>query len=199
MIAERLPSLRYPSRREIAFAPPWDALPDPAACAALAAAGVATVVLDAPVDLRDPDALGALRFVRDAVACGIATRWTIAHGGGIDPSVLMHLSPPETFPGEEAKLALWREFAFGVLYWRRGSNFAIVRDVRPAWEPAYYTLESDGTLQSFERLALPRTLAEEPAEIVEAFREARFLIEIGDRALALPYRIRKWPVPFMAV
>lgn len=200
MIAERILDIpRYPARREAAFAPPWDELPATAECGALAAAGVASVVLGAPVDLREPASLDALRFVRDCVASGIAVRWTVADGGGIDPNVLMHLAPPDAYPGEEAKLASWRDFAFGVLFWRRGPNFALVRDVRPAWEPSFYTLDADGTLECFERLALPRALGEEPPEIVESFREARLILEIAGRALALPYRIRKWPIPFMAV
>jgi hypothetical protein len=171
-------------------------------CALLARAGVAEVTITGALDLRDPAALDALRFVRDCVAVGITAGWTVADAGAVDPNELTHLCPPDAFPGHEQLLAAWHDFAFGVLYWRQGPGFAIVRDVRPAWESAYYTLECDGTLECFERLRTPTpiaTLPEREREAYPSLREARLVLEIEGVALTLPYRIHKWPIPFLSV
>jgi Family of unknown function (DUF5825) len=205
MIAKPTPGLQragaYPARRTLTLLWP-SALPDTALCAALANDGVSEVFLDGPVDLRDAGALEAIRFVRDCVAVGVQVRWSVSDPGGIDPASLTHLWPPDAFPGHDELLALWREFAFGVLFWRRGPSFAVVRDVRPAWSAAFYTLERDGTLQCFERLRVPTAVAQLPEderEALESLREARLVLEIGAAAVALPYRIHKWPIPFMSV
>lgn len=192
----------FPERRAATLAWRDRALPDVAACARLAADGLAEVRLAQDVDLREAAALDALRFVRDCVAVGVTVCWSVAHPGAVDARWLTHLSPPDAFPGYDDVLAAWRDFAFGVLFWRRGPSFAIVRDVRPAWEPALYTLEEDGTLECFERLAVPATLAAIPANEAEGYanlHEARLVLEIAGVALALPYRIHKWPIPFMSV
>jgi len=191
---------RYPSPHELTLSG-RDTLPTREACARLAGDGVARIILAEPIDLGDPRALAAIRLIRDCVAVGIAVDWRVACAGAVDPAELMHLWPPAELPGFEPLLASWRDFAFGVLYWRSGPGFAMIRDIRPAFDPAWYELEDGASLEVFGRLREPQ-----PTSVCEQFgtafsdlRDARLVLTIGDACLGLPYRIHKWPVPFLSV
>jgi hypothetical protein len=191
---------RYPAPHEHRFSA-RAAYPPREACAMLAAQGVARIVLSQPLDLGDPQALDAIRLIRDCVAVGVGVDWSVSSTGAVDPVELMHLCPPASFPGFEPLLDSWRDFSFGVLYWRRGPDFAVVRDIRPAFEPAWYELEDPASMELFGRLCEPQPVAE-CARFGTAFdelRAARLVLTIGDVCLALPYRIHKWPVPFLSV
>jgi len=191
---------RYPAPHEHRFSA-RAALPPREACAALAAQGVARIVLTQPLDLGDPHALDAIRLIRDCVAVGITVDWSVSSPGAVDPVELMHLCPPASFPGFEPLLDSWRDFCFGVLYWRRGPDFAVVRDIRPGFEPAWYELEDAASMELFGRLCVPQPRAdcERFGSAFDELRAARLVLTIGDACLALPYRIHKWPVPFLSV
>jgi hypothetical protein len=194
---------RYPRERVHRLAP-GDTLPPLDECERLAAAGVREIVLAGEVDLRYAESLQTLRLVRDCVALNVPVTWSVAHSGGVDARFLTHLWPPERMPGHDDLLALWREFAFGVLYWRSGPGFVSVRDVRPHFEASVYTLDTPASLRYFDRFTIPEpvgAIVADPAgdEEFAGLVEAGLVLVVEAHALTLPFRIKKWPVPFNAV
>lgn len=150
--------------------------------------------------LRNPNALHIIRFVRDCVAVGIRVRWSVSHVGAIDPRLRTHLWPPTDLPGHGELLTHWRDFAFGVLYRRRGSDFAIIRDVRPGWEPSMTTLDGETFFNDLEAPHAVHALGGScEAQALKSLKEARLFLAVDSSAVALPDRIFRWPVPYMAV
>jgi hypothetical protein len=205
-VAEReFPKLRfrYPVQR-VHHLTLGGELPSLEACERIASAGARELVISPQVDLRHPSALDAVRVVRDFVALNVPVTWSVSNGGSVDPRTLTHLWPPEQFPGHDALLDAWREFAFGVLYWRSGPGFVIARDVRPGFEATVYTIDTPAALRYFSAFQVParvETVVADP-DRDEDFRslvDAGLLMVVGGCALTLPYRIKKWPVPFSSI
>lgn len=170
----------------------------------LAVEGVDRIQLRRPCDSSE---LGPERFLellallRDCVALGIDVVWTGERCGEIDPHHLMHLPPPTAYPCSEAVLNAWRDFSFGTCFWRNGPGFAIVRDLRPGGPPTRLTLEAD-TYDAFIAGSRPvciESLSERVrAALVDLAHERLVAIHDG-WFLTLPYRIVKWPIPYVAI
>ncbi|WP_269786069.1 RiPP maturation radical SAM C-methyltransferase [Streptomyces guryensis] len=89
-------------------------------------------------------------------------------------------------------------YAYQMLYHRRGPDFVIVMDRRDKGVSARYTLDDPDLLATFDMLQEPTPLAELSDTQQEAARlladEGLALLTDG-RAVALPPRLRSWPVP----
>jgi hypothetical protein len=163
------------------------------------------------VDVDEPLRLGAggretavaVRFLRDCQSLGLRTRWELSYeeyeGAAYDIGVLRHLPPPVERAGEPEELSGWRAgHAYGMLYHRRGPDFVTVMDRRDRLAAARYTLDHPDLLSAFDTVlaATPLSgLSEVHREAVGLLADERLVLVTGGWAVALPPRMRRWPVP----
>ncbi|WP_067449841.1 DUF5825 family protein [Actinomadura macra] len=159
--------------------------------AALCSAGIIGMTLDAPAL---PSAALLIAFLVRATSFGLPLEW----GGPVADlpcGLLFHLTPP-VFGDEVADK--WRAaYRYGLCYWRRGSGFAVVQDLREN-PGAHFVIHDPGLLALFHRLADPvdtTCLDGEERAHLDDLLDARLAVEIEGVAVALPYRLRRWPVP----
>jgi hypothetical protein len=146
-----------------------------------------------------------LRRLRQAAGEGAALDWRAGEGAGLDWRVdllaaggrlLHHLPPPVSGPDASA-VAAWRAaHRPGLCHYRRGPGFLLVSDARGG-------------------AAVTTTLAGEPAEVFTRYLDVGpapaadpvfdrlvtlgLILPLGDLALTLPYRIRRWPIPCTSI
>jgi Family of unknown function (DUF5825) len=161
----------------------------------LACAGVRHVDVPEPVTLSRRNPVGTLAFVRllrEAAGHAMKVRW---HGlVDLDAharTLLGHLPPPE---GDTAWSAGYRH---GLCHYRRGPDFLLVTD-RRFGEPATTLLLAGVEQAAFERYATV-TAAAPGDEVFGRFVASGLLLALDGYALALPYRLRRWPIPCTAV
>ena len=152
-----------------------------------------------------PDtSLDFLRFLRDALSHGLRVRWHGRFGAGLPVRAVSHLIPP----AGGASLALnpavaaWRQrFTYGRCYWRAGPGFVQVSDARAGRAAADWTIVDPVAVELFTRLMQPTALAEccgDPAaaRALADLRDKALVLQLGDRLLSLPYRMRHWPIMY---
>jgi Family of unknown function (DUF5825) len=173
----------------------------------VAEAGARSLTLLGPVRLgTDPDLdVVVLRLLAEATAGQVDLRWEL---GGEPPwplRTVVHLRPPTGAANAAGRrfATRWGElFRFGLCTYRRGPDFIAVRDVRPdgerlrtvadgRWATAFETLLSTPTCPAGE--AASRQLLDELFTAGLALR-----LGAGRHAL-LPFRLRRWPIPYSAV
>ncbi|MFH0519363.1 DUF5825 family protein [Streptomyces sp. M41] len=160
------------------------------------------------VEVTEPLRLGAgghesvlaVRFLRECQSAGLRVRWRLSYEAATyDMSVLRHLPPPAETPGETAESRSWRAgYAYGMLYHRRGPDFVTVMDRRDRAASARYTLDHPDLLSAFETVLEPARLGELSAahrEAVGLLAAERLALVTDGWVVALPPRIRRWPVP----
>jgi hypothetical protein len=170
------------------------------------------------VDVEQPLRLGAggretvvaVQFLRECQSHGLDTHWrpadeeTVAgkaafEGATYDPRMLRHLPPPAESPGEARELRDWRAgYAYGMLYHRRGPDFVSVMDRRNRPASARFTLDHPDLLAAFDTLlaATPvDALSPVHREAVDLLAAERLALVTDGWAVALPPRLRRWPVP----
>ncbi|MCX3059657.1 DUF5825 family protein [Streptomyces beihaiensis] len=168
------------------------------------------------------DVTRGVHFLRECQSLGLRTQWEQAGGTGCraagrhpcgsrrltyDLGLLSHLPPPVRQAGEAAELTEllrdWRErHSYGMLYHRRGPGFVAVMDRREHPAPARLLLDHPGLLAAFRALREPAPLDGLDARLREAARllaEDRLVLAVDGWAVALPPRIRRWPVPGTAI
>lgn len=145
-------------------------------------------------------ALQVIADVRDAMSAGRILGWRAETIPPAAAPLLWHLPPPS---GVGQELRDWRaRFRAGLCYYRRGPGFVQVKDVREPDDAAGIVLDQPAVLGVFSRCLRPTSLADlDPAEgdAAEALLAERLLLRIADEVLVLPYRMRRWPVPAMAL
>ncbi|MET9833318.1 DUF5825 family protein [Streptomyces sp. NPDC006385] len=160
------------------------------------------------VDVTEPLRLGAggretavaVRFLRECQSLGLRARWEPAYEEpACDISLLRHLPPPVESPGESQELRSWRAgHAYGMLYYRRGPGFVTVMDRRDRASSARYTLDHADLLSAFDTVLEATALSElSPVhrEAVGLLAAERLALVTDGWVVALPPRIRRWPVP----
>lgn len=167
--------------------------------ARLKRAGVVEVGLGQSVEItsaRAGLAIDFIRFLRDAVAASLPVRWSMAE---VDEDLLprlTHLFPPSNAP------ASWiTDFGFGRFFWRNGPSFITVRDLRSSQDPTQYILDDPDLVAIFrgaEQSLDVASLKPSNAALRELIDEG-LVLELGGRALTLPYRLLTWPIPCMAL
>ncbi|MET9365022.1 DUF5825 family protein [Streptomyces sp. NPDC006632] len=174
--------------------------------------GARRVQLREPVDLTDLTAPGAavravrtLSLVRDLTARAVLVEWNLR----LDPEApddtwraLSHLQPPGSLhgPGDAAgDLRRWREGHYLCkCLWRQGPGFVQIRDRR--WgELRRFTAEEPEYQQVIAALTYGAPAASVPAAVLADFLEERLVLQVGDLAWWLPYRVNRWIQEAMAI
>ncbi|MFS4091633.1 DUF5825 family protein [Streptomyces sp. AF1A] len=145
----------------------------------------------------------AVRFLRECESLGLRVCWRAAGRPSYDLAVLRHLPPPEELPGGRDELEAWRAgYSYGALHHRRGPGFVTVLDRREPGTAARLTLDHPDLRAAFLRLLEPTPLAALDAPgraAADLLAAERLVLATGGWAVALPPRIRRWPVPCTAI
>ncbi|MBC6462654.1 DUF5825 family protein [Actinomadura sp. HBU206391] len=169
---------------------------------------IAAIPPGATVEAPHPIILGenpvdTVRFVswlRDRFSDGVIVRWQGSVVSTFAPPDLYHLPPPEGTGGWYQE---WRDtFALGLFYFRRGPGFIQIKDVRDPAASASFVLDEGPLTRTFTRCLVPCSLAElqgDEREAAEALLEENLLLRAGDLVVTLPNRMKRWPVPAMAL
>ncbi|MEE1772409.1 DUF5825 family protein [Streptomyces sp. JV185] len=151
----------------------------------------------------------AVRFLRECQSHDLVVHWTPAtddplfagpvHEVAATAALLRHLPAPVPLPGEPSELTVWRErHAYGQLYHRRGPGFVTVMDRREPSAAARFTIDDPDLLATFRTVQDPTataTLSPVGREAVELLASERLAWVTDGWVVALPPRIRRWPVP----
>ncbi|GAA1361422.1 DUF5825 family protein [Streptomyces beijiangensis] len=153
----------------------------------------------------------AVQFLRECQSHGLRTHWEMAcertQGGDAYASrMLHHLPPPAEQSGEPGELGAWRTsyaaYPAGMLYHRRGPDFITVMDRRERPSSARFTLDHPDLLAAFATVqeATPLSgLSAVQREAVGLLAAERLALVADGWAVALPPRLRRWPVPCTAI
>jgi Family of unknown function (DUF5825) len=156
---------------------------------------VQQVEVPEPVMLSRRDPAGTLRFVqllREAAGYAVPLRW---HGVvDLEPHTRMLLSHLPAPDGDAAWSAGYRH---GLCHYRRGPDFVLVTD-RRFGEPATTLVLAGVELVTFERYAAVAAAAAGD-EVFDRLVAAGLVLTMSGYAVALPYRLRRWPIPCTAV
>jgi hypothetical protein len=147
----------------------------------------------------------AVQFLRECLSHGLRVTYDAAwpgegpRGDTYDVRALRHLPPPAEHPQEDAELTAWRDHhAYGMLYHRRGPGFVTVMDRRERPASARFTLDHPDLLGAFDALheATPLdALTPTHREAAGLLADERLALIVDGWAVALPPRLRRWPVP----
>lgn len=175
-------------------------------------AGIAHRTSGRRIDVAEPLRLGAggretavaVQFLRECQSHGLDTHWRTADGEtAYDTRPLRHLPPPAEHPGETSELTDWRAgYAYGMLYHRRGPDFVSVMDRRNRPASARFTLDHPDLLAAFDTLGAATavdTLSPVHREALDLLAVERLVLVTDGWAVALPPRMRRWPVPCTGV
>ncbi|WP_329124408.1 DUF5825 family protein [Streptomyces sp. NBC_01465] len=176
---------------------------------ALLPAAVPHTVTGRRVRVREPLPLAgggrgaavSVQFLRECQSHALAVDWV--PDGAADTAPLHHLPPPAPLPDEPPALTDWRSrHAYGLLYHRRGPDFVTVMDRRESSASARFTLAHPELLAAFLTLAEPTPLDGLSAvhrKAASVLAAERLVLVTDGWAVALPPRLRQWPVPCAAI
>ncbi|MET7458382.1 DUF5825 family protein [Streptomyces sp. NPDC005574] len=156
-----------------------------------------------PIDPESPH--GALQtcLLRDLTAWGILVEWTALtrEDASLWP-MLGHLVPPGQIVGstnESVIVETWRaEFFLCRCIYRRGIGFVEVRD-RRFGDLRRYTIDDPLFIETIAALEYCADVNDLDEDIVDQLAAENLVFTSGDRKWWLPYRVRKWPQPALAV
>ncbi|MET9918312.1 DUF5825 family protein [Streptomyces sp. NPDC059605] len=169
------------------------------------------VTVDEPLRLGSGGrrAAAQVRFLRECQSHDLVVRWFPATDDPLftgparevsaTAGLLRHLPAPAPLPGEPPALAEWRErHAYGQLYHRNGPDFVTVMDRRDPSAAARFTIDDPDLLAAFRTLQDATAVAGLDAtgrEAVDLLAGERLARVTDGWVVALPPRIRRWPVP----
>lgn len=159
------------------------------------------VVLVKPVDLRVADrrSIERLRAIRDLTSCSVHVDWVLQGSGGFDLRRLFTFFPPRAIAGDQPSCDQWRnEFRYGLLYWRLGPGFISIRDSRQG-RVNLLTLHHPAYIKAFLACVQGLPVCDEHAVACEDLEAEGVLCRVEDWLIALPFRMKHWPVPCNAV
>ena len=172
--------------------------------ARLVAARIFHLTIATPLALDATNAkrsLEFLRFNRDCLSFGIHLDWTGTVEDTLDSARLSHLVPPRV-SDDDARQATWaRDHSYGRCYWRNGPGFVLIKDTRAGGEPARFVLDEPDTVALFRALASPKRADETNANPrdLSALLDEGLVLSLDGWLLALPSRMRRWPIPALAL
>ncbi|MEU4569795.1 DUF5825 family protein [Micromonospora sp. NPDC023956] len=147
--------------------------------------------------------LDLLRYLREVTSHAVRLRWRLAGRPCFPLHTHVHLVAPSggVDADSAAHAAAWTAgYRYGSFFYRRGPGFVAIKDVRPESEDARLTIDEGA--EHFLAMAEARTvddLAPQARDLVDTVAEAGLLLRVDQRLLVLPYRLRHWPVPYLAV
>jgi hypothetical protein len=165
---------------------------------ALSARGRESLVLTEPVVLGEDDAFDIrfLRLLREAMSMTMTVDWTPASAVPFDPRMVRHLVPPRE--GADA----WRDgYRFGLCFYQVGPGFVLLKDTRENGG-ARYRIDDERAVTAWHELGSVLSLpAASPGvrELCELLTAENLVMRCGDWVTLLPFRMRRWPVPFDAI
>ncbi|WP_329402215.1 DUF5825 family protein [Streptomyces melanogenes] len=174
--------------------------------------GVRRVRLAEQVDLADLSAPGAahravraLSLVRDLTARAVLVEWRLRLDPAADADtwqVLSHLQPPQRLEGPaDAAEALrrWRDGHYLCkCLWRQGPGFVQIRDRR--WgDLRRFTADEPEYHEVIEALVHGAPADSVPPAVLADFLSEKLVLEVGDLAWWLPYRVNRWIQEAMAI
>lgn len=169
----------------------------------LRGAGVLCIQPLFPIELVTSAPLETLRFVtflRNAIANDVDVLWQSERLDlAIVPS-LVHLPPPSVASNEAGSIRSWRtNFGLGLLFWRSGPGFIVVRDLRDPEDSAVFTLDDPVIVDMFHLLTEPHESsaigASDRNHAGDQLVEQGLALKLGPYLVELPYRLKKWPIP----
>jgi Family of unknown function (DUF5825) len=172
-----------------------------------AESGSRSLTLLDPIRLgTDPDLdVVALRLLTEATAGQVDLHWDLAGEPPWPLRTMVHLHPPAGAANAAGRrfAARWGEqFRFGLCTYRRGPGFVALRDIRPdgarlrtvadgRWATAFETLLSTPTCPAGDAAA---------GRLLDELLTAGLALRLGaGRHALLPFRLRRWPIPYSAV
>jgi hypothetical protein len=169
---------------------------------ALAEAGYETVLLTEPVVLGRDDEfdLRFLHLLREAMSVILRVDWSTEAPAPFELSMVAHLQPPRSGAPFSREWSL--QHRFGLCYYRLGPGFVLLRDTRDAEDGARYRLEHPEAVVSWSELEPVRRLSGLSAStrgLYDLLTGEDMVLRCGEWVTVLPYRLRRWPVPFDAV
>lgn len=168
----------------------------------MVAAGARRLELPEPYRFgnSDGDDAAMLRLLAGATTRFLDVRWRLAGDLPWDLPTVVHLTPPSggVDPVASALAAGWRErYRFGLCTYRYGPGFVLLRDVRPGRQRKRVTLDGPWVAH-FRRFAEHEDAAPVPESAVlrDELTEVGLALRCGHERVLLPYRLRRWPVPY---
>ncbi|MEU4743907.1 DUF5825 family protein [Actinosynnema sp. NPDC023658] len=175
-----------------------------AAPADIAAAGYERVLVEEPLRAGASldDDLRLLRFLRECTGHTLRLDWVLGGRPLVGERNLHHLVPPvRGVDGAAECAATWLgAYRYGAYYYRVGPGFVTVKDVRPDGESVHLTIDGESA-DHFRAIAEATSVADLDEAATEALADAvEFGLALrGEQAvLLLPFRMRHWPVPYVA-
>jgi Family of unknown function (DUF5825) len=174
---------------------------------ALARAGAEHLVLAEPASLGASDEFDVrfVRLLREAISVTVRVDWTAESLGQLPARLVCHLPPPRAGAAlREDGGVSWRErYQFGRCYYRIGPGFVLIKDTRHGdGRGARYRLDEAQAFAAFGELEQALYLPEASSQATELFHllgEEGLTLRLGDWGTVLPFRMRRWPVPFSTV
>jgi hypothetical protein len=176
---------------------PWD----------LAQAGRERLVLTEPVRLGTDDECDVrfVRLLRESLSATVRVEWTAESIGSFPAALVSHLPPPSAGVALRGENGIqWRDgYRFGRCYYRIGPEFVLIKDMRQGDDRgARYRLDGAEVMGAFPGLEQALYLPAAPAPVRELFElltGEELVLRRGDWGTVLPFRMRRWPVPFSSV
>ncbi|WKX73914.1 DUF5825 family protein [Streptomyces sp. XD-27] len=172
------------------------------------------VVVEEPLRLgaHGRSTVDAVWFLRECQTQALTVDWSLAPwaaqgtnpaGLPFDLTLLRHLPPPAPTPGESAEVIEWRTLhTYGQFFHRRGPGFVTVKDRRDTSASARFTLDHPDLVATFLKCQTPQqlgTLAPVEQEAVTLMAAERITLSQDGWVVALPSRMRIWPVPHTGI
>jgi len=140
------------------------------------------------------DAVAALRLVRECTAQHLPVHWEMNQGSISDLDSLSSLFPPRALQGRQP-MEPWRsKFKFDRLYWRSGPGFVQVCDTRGNTRDVY-KLRTPELIEAFKGMLDGRPVSGSQLRHIDLLCQEKLAVIVGGWTLALPYRMRTWPIP----
>jgi hypothetical protein len=166
------------------------------------ASGGRYFILGPDVDIDAVDEWGTVQLlglVRDLTSCGIAVKWNLRlPGWDYAWEDMCHFWPPSCVRiGGDIGTAIGRvwesEFYHGRCVARKGPHLLQVRDRR--WGGLRrFNITSLKYLEAIARLEEGGAVTSFESSIIEDLGRARLIRIVGDVAMWLPCRLRRWPI-----
>jgi hypothetical protein len=142
-----------------------------------------------------------IAVLRDRLGAGRDTRWRGEVVAPVDVRPLRHLPPPIEVPGraDADQLRQWRtDFRAGRCFYRLGPGFVQIKDVREPGRFEIVTLTEPDLIGLFLDCLTPTrcsTLGQPARQALRVLAGRDLVLVVGEYAVTLPHRMRRWPVP----